>query len=418
MAEAGYGGSTSLSSALDGLPPPPAAPTDDASKPVVQDAYRTAASDFRSREDAADRELATATQRLKGIKLPPLQQIPAEPHMERTDPMSVWGSLAMMFAVFGSMAVKAPFTTALNAAAGVMNAYNNGDHVRYNEELKKWQIASQNAARMAQWEHEQYRDQLEGIRTSIDAAKAARPTIAMLNDQVARTLIDAGYPDEAVRVWNRRGSAARDLGDATDKAFKTMLARQSLMEIVKEHKELLDPKNRPELNRVWHALEQGKDPYAEKAEPEGAQKAKRAQEVLTALKNGHSVDIGGQHITPQDLKDYQSKNVDQANQTPKQRAIMKLMDEATTAARADISEDVEKEPAESAGGPGIVTRTLGAIGGIFRTEELPKDKKDLKVGTAYKMPPGSKHAGQTLVWNGETFEPPSGGDTEGIAPGL
>src|SRR5574337_2183861 len=64
-------------------------------------------------------EMENYQHQMDQLRPPEMAQLPAAPDINpKTDPRKAWGSLAMMFAVFGSLMTRSHMTTALSAAAG------------------------------------------------------------------------------------------------------------------------------------------------------------------------------------------------------------------------------------------------------------------------------------------------------------
>jgi hypothetical protein len=134
------------------------------------------------------------------MRPPQLQQTPP-PKPEATNPTKAWGSMAMIMAGLGALMTRTPLTTALNAAAGVLHAYQKGDVDDFNAKFKAWQVANDNAKELWEFQQKQYdailgqldrsenltreeaRDHIQEIRGKLTAVAAA-----MHDDQMAQAL--------------------------------------------------------------------------------------------------------------------------------------------------------------------------------------------------------------------------------------
>ncbi len=85
------------------------------------------------------------------------------PTVKNTTPQEEWGSAAMMFAVIGGLFSRQHLTTALNAAAGVMNAFKKGDQEAANQAYQSWKVANDNALKMADYQQKTYKAILDNF---------------------------------------------------------------------------------------------------------------------------------------------------------------------------------------------------------------------------------------------------------------
>lgn len=94
----------------------------------------------------------------KGLMNPPKYDPPPPPEAKAPqDPLKVWGSTAMMLAAVGSLFTRTPLTTAMNAAAGVVDAYRKGDQDMANYEFTKWKIANDNYQNAFKYQQDYYK---------------------------------------------------------------------------------------------------------------------------------------------------------------------------------------------------------------------------------------------------------------------
>lgn len=99
----------------------------------------------------------------QGIGPPPqLQQVP-QPTVKATTPQEAWSSMAMVFAALASAFTRRPMMTAMDAAAGVLNAYKKGDQDAANAAYSSWRVANQNAMQVANFQQRQYDELMRDV---------------------------------------------------------------------------------------------------------------------------------------------------------------------------------------------------------------------------------------------------------------
>lgn len=116
----------------------------------------------QSNADKLSSGLQAAEAKIAGIPIPKLQT-PPMPTVKATNPQQMWGSTAMVMATLGSLMTRRPMVTALNAAAGVMNAYRKGDQAAADTAFKTWEIANKNAVEVADFQMEAYKAALANV---------------------------------------------------------------------------------------------------------------------------------------------------------------------------------------------------------------------------------------------------------------
>jgi hypothetical protein len=112
------------------------------------------------------------------ISPPPFQPLPPPPPPEKTSPAEAWGSLAMVAAAIGGAMSRTHATTALNAAAAVMQGFHDKDVEKSKEALERWRIANQNTLASMNYQMEIYKSimgaQKANILTDISIARETR----------------------------------------------------------------------------------------------------------------------------------------------------------------------------------------------------------------------------------------------------
>jgi hypothetical protein len=183
-------------------------------------------------EGAIDRQMA-------GVKVPTIPTDATKPFSPppQTDPKAVWASTAMLMAGLGSLFTRQPLTTAMNAAAGVIKAYRDGDTAAAQSAFTQWKAAQDAALKVANFEQDTYRNLIDQLRDMRDAtgkeAEAKRKDImaqfnaqgVALQDQIAAQEKSA---DEAIRVFDARQMWARMMALSGGKVEEQNDLQQSL----------------------------------------------------------------------------------------------------------------------------------------------------------------------------------------------
>jgi len=111
--------------------------------------------DLQGIETRKTQEMASH-ERLRDSATPPtLKQVP-QPTEQLTDPQHAWSSSAMVLAALGSLFTRHPLTTAINSAAATINAFHKGDTEAFSTAFKSWQVASQNAMELYDYQQKAY----------------------------------------------------------------------------------------------------------------------------------------------------------------------------------------------------------------------------------------------------------------------
>lgn len=175
------------------------------------------------------------------IPIPQVQQVP-KPETKPTPPQEQWGSAAMMVAVIGSLFTRTPMTTALNAAAGVLNAYHKGDQEAADAAFKSWKVANDNALQLADQQQKTYATLMgalskrEGVEAQVGnleerAAWAdAQANAAAFKDPVMmQALLDRDV-QAVTKLQNDRAKLLSNMQSSSEKLEKQHLASQAFYE--------------------------------------------------------------------------------------------------------------------------------------------------------------------------------------------
>jgi hypothetical protein len=188
------------------------------------------------------RDQAATDRQMAGVKVPTLPNDATKPFQPppQTDPKAVWASTAMLMAGLGSLLTRQPLTTAMNAAAGVIKAYRDGDVAAAQSAFTQWKAAQDAALKIANFQQDTYRnliDQLRDMRdaTGRDAEAKRRDVMAQYNaqgvalqDQVAAQEKSA---DEAIRVFDARQGWAKTLQLNGGKIEEQNALQQSIVKL-------------------------------------------------------------------------------------------------------------------------------------------------------------------------------------------
>ena len=89
----------------------------------------------------------------------------------QTDPMKTFGSAAMVLATLGSLMTRRPLTSALNAGAALNHAVAENDASRFKSAFQTWKAETDNAWKMADWQHQHYDDIMKKIDKGEEGAE-------------------------------------------------------------------------------------------------------------------------------------------------------------------------------------------------------------------------------------------------------
>lgn len=158
---------------------------------------------------------------------------PPPPKMENTSPVDAWGSMAMLAAALGGAKSRFHATTALNAAAGVLQGIHQKDQEAFKNKFEAWKIAAENANRIQNYEIDAYRAAMQ--RTNMDfnnfmkmnaaeqrnvAAELRVQALAMQNERL-RDQVDHWKWDEIFKEQQSREKAAENSQKEFDKMNDT-----------------------------------------------------------------------------------------------------------------------------------------------------------------------------------------------------
>ena len=125
-------------------PPPPTPPSGGLGKAAqsAELALPQTLADITKREAEGVSSLEADAAKLQ-MNPPEFKPTPP-PSAQAPDPIRAWGSAAMIMSGLASLFTRTPLTTAMNAAAGVVNAYHDGDQQKANYAFETWKVADEN----------------------------------------------------------------------------------------------------------------------------------------------------------------------------------------------------------------------------------------------------------------------------------
>ena len=153
-------------------------------------------------KDYTDKKIADIDAAKPG-KPPELTEAPKQENYQ-TDPMKTFGSASMFLATFGSLLTRRPLLAALNSGAAVMNAANNKDAASFKAAMDKWKLDTDNAWKMADWDHKQYEDAISKGRTETEMYAASH------KNETAGLALQAHMHEQDLRNAQKQLSAAKE----------------------------------------------------------------------------------------------------------------------------------------------------------------------------------------------------------------
>jgi hypothetical protein len=167
----------------------------------------------------------------KGAMTPPPYKPPAPPTPKSTNPMEVWGSTAMLLAGIGSLLTRAPLTTALNSAAGVMNAFKAGDKEEADLQYRQWQQSYNEYNKLYEYQTQAYKDARQAKHNDVMETIAATNAVAtaVKDDAMVAATREAAqnrHMDAVSRLNNDRARLHAYMDINADKIAKAKAYRE------------------------------------------------------------------------------------------------------------------------------------------------------------------------------------------------
>jgi len=166
---------------------------------------------------------------LQGRAMQP-PQLSEPPPPVQTNPAQAWGSAAMMVAALGGLMTRNHATNAMNAAAGVMNAFHQGDLEQSQQEFQRWQVSNENMQKMFKFQMDRLNQDVKLWEADEKAGSAA------LNADFKAFGADATYIrtlDDAKRLQIESGRLQVELEKASQEIPMLYLRNQAAIGLMK-----------------------------------------------------------------------------------------------------------------------------------------------------------------------------------------
>ena len=258
--------------------PPFDAPAPAADKPANDDSAATKKAADKTKAIVGERtsqwtqDRASLTGEMKkrmdaamAIPVPKMPEWSPPPKPQETDPVSVWGSLAMVAAALGGARTRSSATTALNAAASVMNSFKQGDMEKTKEALDVWKEKNAYALKVFDYQLEIYKSLMgaqdksfsemmqlsreDRMERAADMAAAS----AALRDEHMRQLIERGQFEDADKLLQGQIKSFEELEKASAGAEAAATFQIKTMELQKT-KAFRDASQDEKLNMIYKLM--------------------------------------------------------------------------------------------------------------------------------------------------------------------
>ena len=179
------------------------------------------------------------------LKAPTPQEIPYKAP-NPTSPAEQWGSMAMLFAMLGSMFTRNPAVTALNAAAAAMNGFNQKDEAAAKQSLEEWKVANSNMLKAVEFQQKAYEDALKGYDTEKKLVRIAGTKEEQEINARVKAVNSALQHDNLELVRSQRGlvDVVRLLDQEKNNLVKANEWQIKLDEAITKHKEDLEQRDK------------------------------------------------------------------------------------------------------------------------------------------------------------------------------
>lgn len=315
-------------------------------------------------------DLKQATAELQGIPLPKMTELPKPPQTKTTDFMEMFGSAAMGLAGLGSLMTRRPLTNALNAGAAVMQAYHKNDMEAAQKAYQNWEVETQNAMRLHQFEQEAYRNAVDKSKTNVDELRANLTGLAAsFKDDVALSMLNRGDTQGALALITGR----QQLGGKLSTAQEELAWRQKMsVDIAKANALPPGPEREAAMAQVQQAVQQ----RAMVDDPVGylktqAEKTPTGPQIYTRLAQSNTAKWAAEHNVQPGSNEYLQKLAEEEQKAkPLSDADNAKYQEAHSQTaqaldHADAVLNIIQSTPFAVGGGGILGRPLEAIGNII-----------------------------------------------------
>lgn len=207
--------------------------------------HEARADEMAAKMDIAASGMQGTKEKLDALTPPTAPQIEKPPTLDpKTDPAKAWGSAAMMVAVFGSLLTRTPLTTALSSAAGVLNAYRQGDLQKADREFKTWKANTEYALELNKFQLASYKAAIEKIKAgNMGAMAELKAYAAAYKDENMAMIADTRNLNEVIRHADSMEMAQERL----------QLSKERLQEMHNDFQTRMEEqRQRTEEQRQWH----------------------------------------------------------------------------------------------------------------------------------------------------------------------
>lgn len=171
----------------------------------------------RLEQDRAERQRAYRQEASGPDSLPPKWDADAERAKRVRGPIETFGSVGVIFALAASAFTKAPMTSALNAAAGAMQAIKAGDEENYKSAYTAWKDNTELALKRFHMERELFEDANKLATTDIADWRTKQTAIAArFDNKKVVAMLDAGMDKEVIDIQNAQIKGAVEMTKARD----------------------------------------------------------------------------------------------------------------------------------------------------------------------------------------------------------
>lgn len=158
--------------------------------------------------DDTEGKLDAINKETGALQPPQMGKEPPPPEKKMSNPLEGWGGAAMVFAAIGSLMTRQPLATAMNAAAGAIQAVKKGDDEAYNQAYEQWKVASDNVIKQQNFQVQAYNAALKKIDTDQKGALAEFSAYAKaFGDEATFQRVQQEGRDGAIRAAAAQESA-------------------------------------------------------------------------------------------------------------------------------------------------------------------------------------------------------------------
>ena len=381
---------------------------------INKDEIRAAAEEARRNRELLQGETLALPGRLRDIrsqeasdiaKLGPVPQLTPEemrsflgkpPQPQQTGLLEQWGSPAMLLALIGSAFTRMPLTSALEAGAKVMGAYQQRDYDAAQEAYKEWKQHNDTALKLFSYQQDAYANSLKAIKEAAgeqkkDAIAEVSAFAHAFNDRPMMDAMALGRYDIATQLADERAQKFEDYKEKYNQGKKVIDAQNDYLQAeadLKQAQQMGDPEaikaaeaNLDEKKKAFDTIsaaqaEARRGPGGSAGAGDSRGQAQRnaeiteARQALQGLLNNETVNYGGYEITPADFAEAESGIGSPLGPSDKQKAIARMR----RFAGAPITHGLKAEPVPALKPEGAPKTPPGGTGGAPAAATGPSEK--------------------------------------------